>query len=267
MTTTDIDRKDAKLGQDGFRRMCASSIERGIAASFGDVVFDPDGGVLKSGFPVRMGVLGWGSKRMLDLMMTTAMLVISAPFFLIIAMIVKTGSRGSVFYQQERIGFRGKSFQIWKFRTMVQNPTEDEHRQYIHTLLKEGSQADNRVDLLKKYIEYLEDKVTPAGRFLRATSLDELPQLLNVWLSQMSLVGPRPHPKYEVEEYKPWYRRRLLVKPGLTGWSKLNLRCTPQNYEEAILYDLWYVDHWSFWLDIRILFMTVPAVLAMKNAR
>jgi lipopolysaccharide/colanic/teichoic acid biosynthesis glycosyltransferase len=247
--------------------MCASSIERGIAASFEDVVFDPDGDVLKSGFPARMGTLGWGSKRMVDLLTTTLMLIIGSPLLLIIAVVVKTGSRGSVFYRQERVGHLGKKFLIWKFRTMVQSPSEDEHRQYIHMLLKEGSRADNRVDLLKKYIEYLDEKVTPAGRFLRGSSLDELPQLLNVWLGQMSLVGPRPHPTYEVEEYKPWYRRRLLVKPGVTGWSKLNLRCTPQNYEEAILYDLWYVDHWSFWLDIRILFMTVPAVLAMKNAR
>ena len=90
--------------------------------------------------------------------------------------------------------------------------------------------------------------------------------LFNIFLGEMSFVGPRPHPVYEVEEYKEWYKRRLNVKPGLTGWSKLNLRLTPKNYEEAILYDLWYVDHWSLGLDIRIILLTIPFVLLMKDA-
>jgi len=143
----------------------------------------------------------------------------------------------------------------------------DEHRQYIQYLLKEGSEAEGQIDLLSKYVDHVDKRTSPVGRFLRATSLDEVPQLLNIIKGDMSLVGPRPHPVYEVREYKEWYKRRLNVKPGLTGWSKLNLRCTPKNYEESILYDLWYVDHWSLTLDIRILIMTIPFVILRKDAR
>jgi lipopolysaccharide/colanic/teichoic acid biosynthesis glycosyltransferase len=96
--------------------------------------------------------------------------------------------------------------------------------------------------------------------------MDELPQLFNIFLGHMSFVGPRPHPDYEVCEYKEWYNRRLEVKPGLTGWSKLNLRLTPQNYEESIMYDIWYVDHWSLWMDMKIIMKTIPFVLSMEDA-
>ena len=151
---------------------------------------------------------------------------------------------------------------------MRQDNSEEEHREFIHCLLNEGDEEEeDRIAMLAKYIDYLDKRTTKVGRFLRASSLDELPQLINVFLGEMSLVGPRPHPEYEVKEYKEWYHRRLDVKPGLTGWSKLNLRCTPRNYEESILFDLWYVDHWSLGLDLRIFLMTVPFVLLMKDAR
>ena len=143
---------------------------------------------------------------------------------------------------------------------------ETDLRQYIQYLLKEGVRAENRVELLAEYINYVDEKTTPIGRFLRATSLDEIPQLINIILGDMSIVGPRPHPVYEVNEYKEWYKRRLTVKPGLTGWSKLNLRCTPKNYEEAVLYDLWYVDNWNLVLDLRIILQTVPFVILNREA-
>jgi lipopolysaccharide/colanic/teichoic acid biosynthesis glycosyltransferase len=143
--------------------------------------------------------------------------------------------------------------------------SENEHRQYVESLLDQNDQKNNE-ELLEKYVEYLDRRITKVGRFLRASSLDELPQLFNILMGDMSLVGPRPHPAYEVNSYKKWYRRRLNVKPGLTGWSKLNLRFTPENYEEAVLYDLWYVDNWSIGLDFRILLMTIPFVLSMKDA-
>jgi lipopolysaccharide/colanic/teichoic acid biosynthesis glycosyltransferase len=204
-------------------------------------------------------------KRTIDFIASCILIVMSAPIFLIITILIKISSKGPVFFRQERVGYQGKIFNIWKFRTMRQENSESEHRDIIQGLLQKEEHIDG-TDLLTQYITYIDSRTTKIGRFLRATSLDELPQLFNIFTGDMSLVGPRPHPLYEVEEYKKWYHRRLAVKPGLTGWSKLNLRCTPQNYEEAILYDLWYVDHWNLILDLRILFMTIPFVLMMKDA-
>jgi lipopolysaccharide/colanic/teichoic acid biosynthesis glycosyltransferase len=214
-------------------------------------------------------ILAWRIfiKRGVDILFSGVLLVFGFPLFILFACLIKLTSSGSVFFMQDRVGHKGKTFRIWKFRTMYQENSVEDHQQYIRYLLREGSESESRVDLLTKYIDHVESRITPVGRFLRATSLDELPQLINIFKGDMTLVGPRPHPVYEVEEYKEWYRRRLSVKPGLTGWSKLNLRCTPKNYEESILYDLWYVDHWSLSLDLKILLMTIPFVIGMKDAR
>ncbi len=205
-------------------------------------------------------------KRGMDLVMGLIVLIAGLPVFLVIALAVKCTSKGPVFFRQERIGHRGKLFQIIKFRTMVQKPFDDSHKEYIQQLLKNSKMTDDQVMLMNSHIEYIEKKVTAAGSFLRATSLDELPQLFNIIRGEMSFIGPRPHPTYEVDLYKDWYRRRLDVKPGLTGWSKLNLRASVKNYEEAILYDLWYVDHWNLRLDLKILIKTIPFVMTMKDA-
>ena len=143
---------------------------------------------------------------------------------------------------------------------------EQEHKDYVKYLLKEGTDAPSQGELVANYINHVEGRTTRLGRFLRASSLDELPQLINILVGEMSMVGPRPHPVYEVNEYKSWYKRRLDVKPGLTGWSKLNLRLTPNNYEEAILYDLWYVDNWTIGLDLRIILLTVPFIIFNRDA-
>lgn len=204
-------------------------------------------------------------KRIIDIIISSMLILFSLPLLAIIALVIKLTSEGSIFFHQERIGYRGKPFKIWKFRTMKTESTKEEHQRYIKFLLKENYNVDND-ELLAKYIAYVDERITKIGKFLRASSLDELPQLFNIFLGDMSFVGPRPHPIYEVDEYKEWYKRRLNVKPGLTGWSKLNLRLTPKNYEEAILYDLWYVDNWSLGLDLRIILLTVPFVLLMKDA-
>jgi len=206
-------------------------------------------------------------KRGIDFLASSVFILIGLPFIALIAMAIKLTSRGHIFYRQDRVGHHGKIFRIWKFRTMTNDNNTVEHRQYIQYLLKEGSEAEGQIELLSKYMDHVDNRTTSVGRFLRASSLDELPQLINIIKGNMSLVGPRPHPVYEVTEYKEWYKRRLNVKPGLTGWSKLNLRCTPKNYEESILYDLWYLDHWSLTLDIRILMKTIPFVILRKDAR
>ncbi|MBN1551064.1 sugar transferase [bacterium] len=202
---------------------------------------------------------------MIDILCASIFILISLPTLVLIALSIKLSSKGPVFFTQERIGLNGKKFKIYKFRTMRPESSQEEHQEYIQNLLKEDYNVEND-KVLKDYFEYIDNRTTPVGKFLRATSLDELPQLFNIFSGKMSLVGPRPHPVYEVEEYKQWYRRRLCVKPGLTGWSKLNLRLTPKNYEESILYDLWYVDNWSVLLDLQIILMTVPFVLSMKDA-
>ena len=246
-------------------RLLSASIEKGITASFSGVALenetlvdrDPWGAI---SFSIRKGI-----KRCIDFTFASLIFVFILPVMILIAIVIRMTTSGPVFYRQERVGYKGKIFRIWKFSTMVQKGTEEEHRQYIQYLLGDGMLADDKVDLLTRYIDFVNEKTTPVGRFLRSTSLDELPQLLNILSGDMSLVGPRPHPVYEVDAYKEWYRRRLEVKPGLTGWSKLNLRCTPRNYEESILYDLWYVDNWSLYLDLRILLMTIPFVIASKE--
>jgi lipopolysaccharide/colanic/teichoic acid biosynthesis glycosyltransferase len=205
------------------------------------------------------------SKRIFDVVFSILLIIFSIPVLGLIAAAVKFTSTGPVFFRQQRAGIKGKHFEIWKFRTMSVESSKREHQQFVQDLLKD-EENEKSEELLKEYLSYLDKRLTPIGRFLRTSSLDELPQLFNIFMGDMSFVGPRPHPVYEVDEYKEWYKRRLHVKPGLTGWSKINLRLTPKNYEEAILFDLWYVDHWSFFLDLRIMLLTIPFVLSMKDA-
>ncbi|HHS13735.1 MAG TPA: hypothetical protein ENN03_08235 [bacterium] len=206
-----------------------------------------------------------GVKRLMDFSFSMFFLLAAWPLLLLVSTTVKLSSPGPVFFRQERVGLRGRSFLIYKFRTMFHTDSQKDHKAYIRYLLHEGIGAESKPDLLERYINHVQSYVTPVGALLRATSLDELPQMINILSGRMSLVGPRPHPVYEVQAYKPWYFRRLEVKPGLTGWSKINLRLTPENYEESILYDLWYVDHWNLLLDLKIILMTIPYVLSMRD--
>jgi len=206
-------------------------------------------------------------KRGMDFVGAVILLVITMPLFIVIGIAIKLTSKGSIFYKQKRVGYKGKVFTIYKFRTMQQtDQNEKDHQKYIRYLLKEGVNSKKQAEFVSSYIEFIESHITPVGRFLRATSLDEIPQLFNILKGDMSFVGPRPHPLYEVAEYKKWYKKRFKVKPGLTGWSKLRIRMAPENYEESILLDLWYVRNWNILLDLRIVFFTVPIVLFMKDA-
>ncbi len=241
------------------------AIDDQIAASFGDCrIGEPSAMQPCIAGDIKIA-LRRAVKRLFDLAFASVFLAVSLPVFAVIGVLIKSTSRGPVFFRQERVGVRGRKFRIWKFRTMRADDGEKEHKAYVESLLS-GSEESAQTDRVERYVEYLNRRITRVGRFLRASSLDELPQIFNILTGEMSLVGPRPHPTYEVESYKKWYHRRLQVKPGLTGWSKLNLRFTPDNYEEAILHDLWYVDHWSLLLDFRILIMTVPFVLSMQDA-
>jgi lipopolysaccharide/colanic/teichoic acid biosynthesis glycosyltransferase len=174
-------------------------------------------------------------KRCLDILIAAGGLLMLWPIFVLVAVCIKVGSRGPVFFLQERAGFRGKPFQILKFRTMVQNADRIGSGLYV-------SQDDLRI--------------TSVGRILRRSSFDELPQLLQIVTGKMSLVGPRPGLPYHVARYTAEQARRMIMRPGLTGWSQVNGR-NLLSWPERIEKDVWYVDNFSLRLDASILFRTL----------
>ncbi len=194
------------------------------------------------------------AKRMLDVLFSAAGLFILFPFFLVIAILIKLDSCGPVFYKSRRCGKKGKLFDFYKFRSMV--PDADQH--------KEGLLCQSEV---KGPIFKINNdpRITRLGRLLRRYSIDELPQLFNVLKGDMSLVGPRPPIPAEVSEYDTWQMRRLDVRPGITGLWQVRGRSTLSFYKWVKL-DLWYIDNWSFYLDLLILFWTIPAILQRKGA-
>lgn len=176
-------------------------------------------------------------KRVLDVLIAVPLFICLLPFFVAIALIVRLDSAGPAFFIQDRAGYQGRVFRIYKFRTMQHHKDES------------GTQV------------HLDDpRVTRVGRVLRRLKIDELPQLWNVVKGDMSLVGPRPTLPEQVIAYDEQQRRRLDVLPGITGWAQVNgnIRLT---WQERIDLDLWYVDHWSIWLDIRILALTLVVIM------
>jgi len=173
--------------------------------------------------------------RALDLVVAAGALLLSAPILLVAAAAIKLDTRGPVFYRHPRVGRDGVPFELWKLRTMVVGA---EHR---------GAGL---------YIEDRDPRITRAGWLLRRFSLDELPNLLNVLQGDLAIVGPRPTVQVQVDRYTPHQRRRLEVRPGITGWAQVNGR-TELSWPERIELDVWYVDHRSPALDLRILARTV----------
>ncbi len=198
-------------------------------------------------------------KRSIDIVLCYIGLLIFAPLMAVVAIVIKLTSPGPIIYRQKRVGYNGKIFELYKFRSMYLNADENVHRRHIADVMCNFNQslADNAPS-----IKIMHDKrVTAIGRFLRNTCLDELPQLVNVLKGDMSLVGPRPHPEYEVFNYDNWYKRRLTVKPGLTGLWQIQGK-KRMFYPDAIRLDLSYIDRWSLGLDLKILFYTLPTALA-----
>ncbi len=188
-------------------------------------------------------------KRGFDLVATVAGLLICVPFYPLIALAVYVDNPGPIFYSQQRVGQRGQPFRMIKFRSMVVEAEKDGHARW-------ASEKDRRI--------------TRVGRFLRKTRLDELPQLFNVLSGHMSIVGPRPErPEFidQLQEQIPFYRMRLRAKPGLTGWAQVRQRYA-SSVEDSLLklqYDLYYIKHWSVYLDLLILWKTVGAVLRLRG--
>jgi exopolysaccharide biosynthesis polyprenyl glycosylphosphotransferase len=202
-------------------------------------------------------------KKLLDITGSLSALVFFSPIFLIIAAAVKLTSDGPVFFKQERMGLNGKSFTFLKFRSMYANSDHTRHRDYIAKFIGEGKDNGNTPGVYKLSND---TRITPIGGFLRRTSLDELPQFINVLKGDMSLVGPRPPIPYECELYDVWHRRRMLsVKPGITGLWQVSGRSST-TFDEMVRLDLKYINSWSLWLDIKLLFKTPFVVLTGKGA-
>ncbi len=189
-------------------------------------------------------------KRLLDIVISTFLLIILSPLFALIAALIKFTSKGPVFYEWKVIGLNKKPFKSWKFRTMIQNAEEMKGK------LVENNEMNGPVFKMNN-----DPRVTRAGMFLRKYSLDELPQLWSVLKGDMSLVGPRPPLQSEVLNFRSWHRRKLSVRPGITCLWQVKGRNEIKDFDEWAWLDLQYIDHWSIWLDLKILFLTGISVL------
>ena len=199
-------------------------------------------------------------KRTFDLVVATLAIVLLLPLWLLIALLIKLDSKGPVFYTQERVGMDGRLFLLYKFRTMKAGADPELHREYQKAFIAGRAEANIDNDNKPTYKLLADPRITRIGRLLRRTSLDEVPQLLNVLLSDMSIVGPRPPIPYEVEAYELWHRKRLDMKPGLTGlWQVSGRNRLP--FEEMVRLDLFYIENWSLLLDLKIILRTVLVMI------
>lgn len=198
--------------------------------------------------------------RILDVAVATVTLVLLAPLLLVIALWIRLDSRGPALFRQERRGRDMEPFVVNKFRTMHRNTPNDEHVAYVQSLI--AGDAERKEKLFKLVAD---ERVTRAGRVLRKSSLDELPQLINVLVGNMSLVGPRPCLDYELVRYPPHAFGRFAVKPGITGLWQVSGR-SRLGFDEMIALDLEYARQQSFWFNVRILLRTLPVVLLGRGA-
>jgi exopolysaccharide biosynthesis polyprenyl glycosylphosphotransferase len=190
-------------------------------------------------------------KRLIDAVGAAFLLILTSPLMLAIALAIRLGSKGPIIFSQNRSGLRGRSFRMYKFRTMVTNAEQGRAE------LEDRNEMSGPVFKVKN-----DPRVTPVGHFLRRSSLDELPQLWNVLRGEMSLVGPRPLPLYETANFGDiTQRRRMSVRPGLTCLWQVRGRNTITDFKDWVILDLEYIDRWSLWLDFKILLRTVPVVL------
>jgi exopolysaccharide biosynthesis polyprenyl glycosylphosphotransferase len=194
------------------------------------------------------------TKRLLDIAGALVLMVLLAPVMAAIAVAIRMDSAGGILFRQTRVGLHGRTFEVLKFRTMV-----DGAERQLADLAERNEIRGHAFKVTN------DPRITRVGRWLRRTSLDELPQLWNVLLGEMSLVGPRPPLVSEVSGYDVWHRRRLSMKPGMTGLWQVRAR-SEQDFDRWVETDLEYIDSWSLWLDFRIIFMTIPAVL-MREGR
>lgn len=206
--------------------------------------------------------LVFGVKRVIDVAGSALLLLSCAPVFAAIAVAIKASSKGPVLFRQQRVGQYGKRFKFLKFRSMYVDNDQSEHKEYVTKLIAGSAERlslDGQAEAVYKLVN--DRRITPIGRFLRRTSLDELPQFLNVLFGDMSLVGPRPPIPYELAAYETWHRRRLLqVKPGITGLWQVEGR-NRIGFDDMVRLDLQYATSWTPILDVKILMRTPAAVI------
>lgn len=217
----------------------------------------------------RTALEGWGAitKRIFDIVVALLLIIILSPILLAVALVVKLTSQGPIIFKNERVGEQGKLFNTFKFRSMFakhsvgkQFANQDEALKLEEQLIKEQSIKEGPLYKIKN-----DPRVTPVGRFIRRTSLDELPQLFNVVGGSMSLVGPRPHQPREVAKYLQSQKRVLAIKPGITGLAQISGR-SDIPFEDEVRLDNYYIEHWSLYLDLIILIKTPLAVFSRKGA-
>ena len=195
-------------------------------------------------------------KRFFDILLSLIGLIVLSPLFLIIAIIIKLDSKGPVFFRHKRIGKNGKMIGVYKFRSMVINAEE---------LIKKFT-PEQKAEYEKNFKLDNDPRITKIGKILRKTSLDELPQLINILIGNMSIVGPRPIVTGEIDKYGDQKDKFLSMTPGLTGYWQASGRSDVE-YDERIKMELYYIDHCSLWLDIKIIFKTFFAVIKRKGAK
>lgn len=195
------------------------------------------------------------AKRCLDIFGGAVGLVLTLVFYPFIALAIKLDSPGPVFFCQERVGLSGRPFKCWKFRSMYVDAEERKKE------LEACNEMNGAIFKIKD-----DPRITKVGKFLRKTSLDELPQFWNVLKGEMSLVGTRPPTPAEVEQYENWHRRRISIKPGISGLWQVSGRSAIEDFDEIVRFDLQYIDNWSLWLDIKILLKTVMVVISGRGS-
>jgi exopolysaccharide biosynthesis polyprenyl glycosylphosphotransferase len=201
-----------------------------------------------------------GTKRTFDIIIAALTLTLLSPFWLLISLLIKFDSKGPVLYAQERVGMDGRIFVVYKFRTMHANTDSEIHREYQRKFIAGAAEANVGDDEKPAYKLRNDPRITRVGRLLRRLSLDEIPQLFNVLRGDMSIVGPRPPIPYEVEAYELRHRKRLDMKPGLTGlWQVSGRNRLP--FEEMVKLDLFYIENWSLLFDLKIILRTVLVML------
>ncbi|MEA5573197.1 sugar transferase [Calothrix sp. UHCC 0171] len=205
--------------------------------------------------PMFVGADFW-LKRCFDLIFSAILIFLLAPVYLLIAILIKLDSPGCIFFCQKRVGLSGKEFKIWKFRTMIADADKIQAKLEAKNEIKDGVLFKLKDD----------PRITRIGKFLRRYSLDELPQLFNVIVGEMSLVGPRPLPIRDVERFQNHHFIRQEVLPGITGLWQVSGRSNIDKFEDAVKLDIHYIENWSIWLDLQILFKTVSVVLLKSGA-
>lgn len=216
-------------------------------------------------------------KRCMDIVLSAALLTITLPIQLVIGLLIKADSAGPILYSQGRVGLRTRSsrgrkgweigtFNLYKFRTMYHNAPQAPHRAQVRAFTSGRAVSQTQRARRETMAKLTQDaRVTRVGKLLRKTSLDELPQLINVLRGEMSLVGPRPVPLYEAAEYTGWHRQRLTVPAGITGlWQVKGRSIVP--LDEMVRMDMEYIRNQSLWLDLKILLLTIPAALSGRGA-